>query len=317
MKKKLEAELISIAHRILKLKNKSELVQLHQETQKLYEKLSVLVFIEDHFGDAKPTIGKSETIEIVENAFESTPQIEEIVEETQLDEIVEVKDSVENIIKEDSEEEIIEEEIVINKEEEDDVEEENTIEKENSETEENLETEEKIEETTSTLTQEKEFIPAFELEFDSKTETVEVVKNETPPVLFEDLLGVNYSDPIFVKPEDLKNEKEIAQVQAKDEVLVAQTISINKNNSAKLISLNERLSKGLIIGLNDRIAFINNLFANSSEDYNRVLSQIMTFDTYDDVQQFIDDMVKPDYNNWEGKEEYAERFMAIIEKKFI
>ena len=44
MKKKLEADLISIAHRILKLKNKSELVQLHQETQKLYEKLSVLLF---------------------------------------------------------------------------------------------------------------------------------------------------------------------------------------------------------------------------------------------------------------------------------
>ena len=38
MKKKLEAELISIAHRILKLKNKSELHQLHQEAQNLYDK---------------------------------------------------------------------------------------------------------------------------------------------------------------------------------------------------------------------------------------------------------------------------------------
>ena len=42
MKRKLEAELISIAHRILKLKNKSELAQLQQETLKLYEKISVL-----------------------------------------------------------------------------------------------------------------------------------------------------------------------------------------------------------------------------------------------------------------------------------
>jgi outer membrane protein TolC len=57
MKKKLEADLISIAHRILKLKNKSELIQLHQETQKLYEKLSVLLFVENHFQEAKPTIG--------------------------------------------------------------------------------------------------------------------------------------------------------------------------------------------------------------------------------------------------------------------
>jgi hypothetical protein len=28
-------------------------------------------------------------------------------------------------------------------------------------------------------------------------------------------------------------------------------------------------------------------------------------------------MVKPDYNNWEGKDNYAERFMDIIEKFFI
>jgi hypothetical protein len=26
---------------------------------------------------------------------------------------------------------------------------------------------------------------------------------------------------------------------------------------------------------------------------------------------------KPDYNNWEGKDNYAERFMDIIEKKFL
>jgi len=38
MKKRLEAELISIAHRILKLKNRAELDQLQQETLKLYEK---------------------------------------------------------------------------------------------------------------------------------------------------------------------------------------------------------------------------------------------------------------------------------------
>lgn len=315
MKKKLEAELISIAHRILKLKNKSELVQLHQETQKLYEKLSVLVFIEDHFGDAKPTIGKSEAYQIVETAFESAPEIEEEIVEIQIEEVEEIKDSNENLVEDTTEEENLIDEV------EDDVEEETTSTDEDSNIEEELENEDNEEETTSTQIEEKEFIPAFELEFDSKPEAIEAVKNETPPVLFEDLLGVNYADPVFVKPEDLKlekeTEKEFVPEQTNEDVNVSQTISINKNNSAKLISLNERLSKGITIGLNDRIAFINNLFANSSEDYNRVLSQIMTFDSYDDVQQFIDDMVKPDYNNWEGKEEYAERFMALIEKKFI
>ena len=82
------------------------------------------------------------------------------------------------------------------------------------------------------------------------------------------------------------------------------------------ISLNDRMAKGIIIGLNDRIAFMNHLFANSSEDYNRVLSQLMTFDTYGEAEDFIENMVKPDYNNWEGKDEYALRFMEIVEKKF-
>ena len=45
MKKRLEADLISIAHRILQLKNKSDINQLYLETQKLYEKLTGFKFI--------------------------------------------------------------------------------------------------------------------------------------------------------------------------------------------------------------------------------------------------------------------------------
>src|SRR6187402_2988295 len=74
MKKKLEADLISIAHRILKLKNKSELVQLHQEVQKLYEKLSVLRFLEEQFNEVQPTIGRAEVEAKLETAFEEKPQ---------------------------------------------------------------------------------------------------------------------------------------------------------------------------------------------------------------------------------------------------
>ncbi len=313
MKKKLEAELISIAHRILKLKNKSELVQLHQETQKLYEKLSVLVFVEDHFGDAKPTIGKSEANEILENVFESESEIKNEVVATEPEMIVEDNNSDKEVVSQITEEVTIEEEkSVANLEEEAKTEVEET----------NIEAEEEneVEETAPTIEVEKDFIPSFELEFDSKPETIEDVKEEIQPVLIEDLLGVNYSEPVFVKPEELfqikEVENEVDQEQPEKSENNPQTISINKNNSSKLISLNDRLSKGITIGLNDRIAFINNLFGTSSEDYNRVLSQIMTFDTFEEVQQFIDDMVKPDYNNWEGKEEYAERFLAIIEKKF-
>jgi hypothetical protein len=84
----------------------------------------------------------------------------------------------------------------------------------------------------------------------------------------------------------------------------------------KSVSLNEKLARGFHIDLNDRIAFTKNLFGNSTEDYSRVLNQLMTFDSYSEAKEFIENMVKPDYNNWEGKDDYAERFMGIIEKKF-
>jgi hypothetical protein len=64
------------------------------------------------------------------------------------------------------------------------------------------------------------------------------------------------------------------------------------------------------------VAFMKHLFGNSSEDYNRVLSQLITFDTYNEAQTFIAEMVKPDYNDWKGKEDYEVRFMEIVEKKF-
>ena len=46
MKKKLESELISIAHRILKLKGKEDVNRLHEEVSLLYEKLTVLKFFD-------------------------------------------------------------------------------------------------------------------------------------------------------------------------------------------------------------------------------------------------------------------------------
>ena len=38
--------------------------------------------------------------------------------------------------------------------------------------------------------------------------------------------------------------------------------------------------------------------------------------TRSEVNRYIEEMVKPDYNNWEGKDEYIHRFMAVVENKF-
>ena len=314
MKKKLEADLISIAHRILKLKNKSELVQLHQETQKLYEKLSVLLFVEENFGDVKPTIGTADIEKKIEEAFEAPTEVVAIDEpQVEIQEEVEPeKEEVVETISEVIEEEITPEAETVTAE----VEEEQAeIQKEEISAE--LEEEKQPE---PVVAEEPIFKPAFELAFESKIEEdKEEVKSKSTQITFDDLLGPNYSDPVFVKPEELEK----TETESKNVIPIGRNlsdsspvISINKDADSRTVSLNDRLSKGITIGLNDRIAFMKHLFANSSEDYNRVLSQLITFDTFQEAESFIDTMVKPDYNNWEGKEEYAVRFMEILEKRF-
>lgn len=58
------------------------------------------------------------------------------------------------------------------------------------------------------------------------------------------------------------------------------------------------------------------MFNDKSEDYNRVLSQLNTSASFNDAKHFIENMVKPDYNGWVGKEEFEARFIEIIEGKF-
>ena len=138
--------------------------------------------------------------------------------------------------------------------------------------------------------EETSFKPAFELSFDSKVEedeVEEVSKSTSTQITFDDLLGSDYVDPVFVKPEDLAIENE---TNAPSNVIpIGRSYNdsapvISMNNDFNSISINDRVSKGIIIGLNDRIAFMNHLFANSSEDYNRVLSQLMTFDTFQEAE---------------------------------
>lgn len=109
------------------------------------------------------------------------------------------------------------------------------------------------------------------------------------------------------KPDLLKNDKEL--------FMPVKENGIKKEATAK--SLNDKLNgKEIKVDLNNRLAFVKYLFNGSTEDYNRVLSQLSTIDTEERSVSFIENMVKPDYNNWEGKEEYAERFMGLIERRF-
>ncbi|ADV48634.1 hypothetical protein I2486_06675 [Cellulophaga sp. E16_2] len=81
-------------------------------------------------------------------------------------------------------------------------------------------------------------------------------------------------------------------------------------------SVNDTFQKEIKVGLNDRLAFVKHLFNNNMEDYNRVISQLNTITTEERSIAFIVNMVKPDYNSWQGKEEYETRFVELISRKF-
>ena len=353
MKKKLEADLISIAHRILQLKNKSDINKLYLETQKLYEKLSVLRFVEEHFGDAKPTIGATDIEKQIEQAYakeeltepEPIKIIDEVKEEVTVEtpleqntetsilqpatnivvaEVISEEEVIETTDATEHETSIAEEETIKVPLEETISNEEITAEEEKEEKEEKPIVEEEIVAAEKEILEPETtpFIPAFELFQEEEVETgLEIPKKMEPvQISFEDLLGGNYRDTQFVKVQQIENIPTAVVIETPKEIFTEKekVMPVKEDTvEPKTVSLNEKLAKGINIDLNDRIAFIKHLFGNSSEDYNRVLNQLITFDTFYETRDFIQEMVKPDYNNWEGKQDYEERFMDIIEKKFL
>ena len=301
MKKRLEAELISIAHRILKLKNKSEVDQLYKETQKLYETLSVLKFYQDNFESVKSDL----KLDALEEKLEQSKAVEEVATP-----LTEIQNDPEEVVAEaeieaaqpETEAEIEEalaEEAMVSEEPEASLEEETPLEEPTV-----------LEEEETVVDPKPSFEPIFQLDEEEEEEdeiaVAETASEVQPTEKLEDMIG-NYADPVFVKP----NEVTLFPLESKTE----DTEDI-KEEAPKAATPNEALSKSIAIGLNDRIGFVQHLFNDSNEDFNRVISQLNTFDTFEEAKTFINEMVIPDYNYWVGEEDYIERFMAIVEKKF-
>lgn len=125
-------------------------------------------------------------------------------------------------------------------------------------------------------------------------DTIKDIVSEMPTeIALEQLFG-----EFVAKPDYLKDEKE----------------SPAKGAGTK--SVNDKMGKSFQVGLNDKLAFVKHLFNGNVEDYNRVLSQLGTIDSQERSIAFINNMVKPEYNNWERKEEYEARLIALVERRF-
>ncbi|MEE9362319.1 MAG: hypothetical protein V3U92_06960 [Cellulophaga sp.] len=138
-------------------------------------------------------------------------------------------------------------------------------------------------------------------------DTIKDMVSEMPTSIpIEEVFSEFLTEPNFVKSDAEYFEPEMIVKEDK--------VSVKKE--VKSASLNDKLTKEIKVDLNNRLAFVKHLFDNSTGDYNRVISQLNTIETEERSIAFITNMVKPEYNNWLGKEEYEERLMAFIERKF-
>ncbi|MFT6699578.1 MAG: hypothetical protein ACJAVD_001078 [Porticoccaceae bacterium] len=249
MHKKLEADLMSLAHSILKMKNKEDVFALKEKAKVIYEKLSMLAFVEEYVNTTPGLdVSKEALIEKVTQGFIAKEVV--AVEEVILEEEVEVEEAVVD----------------------------NLIEEPNEET--------KVEEI-------------LEQPFD---ELEEIIFSENEPEPINDVVKVEV-DKTKTLEEELQD-------------IISVDVMADLFENAQPKSLNDKLVSSIQIGLNDRIAFVKNLFNNQQDDYNRVISQLNTFKTEKEATQFINKMVKPDYN-WSEQEELEIRFLEIITRKFV
>lgn len=283
MKKKIVADLTSLAHKVLQLKNQDTTV-LKNTARQLYDTLCVLEFVEKHFETPGPTIGKARALEIVEmvtqvpeNDYTTQDDVGDINDENG----EEVTFSTNNLsdlfmpVHEDTREVMDLPGIA-------------TISKMVEEMPDELPETVALETTPPDVPTDLPPIPVTTLAIEDN-----ILDTKTKITTTDDLMELT------------------AAFQTMPEFERKTTHEVNKPQS-----LNDRLNKGLVIGINDRLGFVRHLFGGSDHDLNRVLSQLNSMESLEAAKDFVETMVKPDYNDWAGKEHYETRFMELLQRKF-
>ena len=258
MHKRLETDLISLAHSILQMKNKGDVFALKEKSRVIYEKLSLLAFVEEYVNTTPDKeLSKNELLSKVEKALE--------LKELKVTDEAPVSEIVTEVSQEDAD--LVLEEVEVNEE----------------------------------LSSEINIDAIIAQPFDE----LEALLSSEEETLKEPVSDTSDSD----KTKIVSLEEELQDTIPVDEIATLFDLPVPK-------SLNDTLAINIQIGLNDRIAFVKNLFDGSQEDFNRVLSQLNTYTSEKEAKKFIKKMVKPDYD-WSEQAELEARFLEIIERKFI
>jgi len=296
MKKVLEDELMSLAHRILKLRNRAEIHELKEEAAVLYEKLSVLSFAEKYFEGVKPTIQKHDVeksirVDHYESQKESDyPDGTEYNEEQIYEHNTEkIKDIVSQMPYESEQVDKF-------------FDEESNDKTEHPKDESTSKTEEGLEDFGVHFDDLPDFEPASDTTEESESKGEEKKKPEKPEA--EDK-AKNESKESKTAKDDKKNTEAEEKPQ--------RTMDLFSQGKK---SLNDSLNKDLKIGLNDRLSFVKHLFKGDNKAYEEFIKHINQLDSFDRVKTYLDQQIQNKFSYWKDKEDTANRLLYLIQKKF-
>ncbi len=299
MHKKLASDLTSLAHSILQMKNKEDVFELKQKAYEVYEKLSVLAYVEEYINNTpNPLKSKEELLQDIVLAEEK--QQEEVLANSSLVKETVVPDTKEEII------EVVEEEVK-------EAVQELNVEKS---------IEEPIEKDRVVHHLEEDLKEELEQEADEIADKIiEAIEEET---IIEEIIEQPFDEleELLHGDSDVKNDvKDVGERKTptlEDELQDTISVDVMTDLFTKVEpkkTVNDYFQKTIQIDLNDRIAFVKHLFDGDQNDFNRVISQLNTFKTEKEAKKFITKMIKPDYD-WSAKEEYENRLLEIIERRF-
>ena len=344
MKEALEHDLITLATEILANEGEWNLAQLNKQAHKITEKITILNFVEKYY----QTLGASE-----DRMYRTMRKVSDFIDDNRQEDIFEIEVEASEVhpitapkavAKETPKEEpaafVAMEPAPIAKEEKP-----APVEKPVAK---RILQEEQYPEPNWALPvnrskTEEVAVPVEKVEEVRKVEVVEKPKpKETPAVAFE-IEQPTIEQPTIEKPEIDESElsksaiKQLADFiqqpeYTDEERILKQTPSLeefisqskhtvfDKKEADEEVkpaqSLNDKFGKTAQIGLNDKLAFVQKLFFGSESEYNKVVKHIADLHSMQDAVVYIEQEVKPTYNYWKGKEEYEQRFLDLVLKRF-
>lgn len=287
MKKVLEDELMSLAHRILKLKNRADIHELKEQSAVLYEKLSILSFAEKHFEGLKPTIKKYDVEKSIEKEYINEQENLDYPDGTEYseDQIYEHNtEKIKDIVSQMPYESGQVDDLFGNQ-------------KDDSEPDLKDKTKPKPQDDVQDFGVHFDDLPDFEPARDESEEDNEK-KNEPKSNVEQEA-----KDNLSQKDADEDKDKEKPK----------RTMDLFSQPKK---SLNDSLNKELKIGLNDRLSFVNHLFKGDTKAYEKFIKEIDVLDNFEAVKSYLDQQIQDKYSYWKDKEDLANRLLHLIEKKF-